>query len=279
MDKEFWTSIAKDDFKIPNGHTLENLTDILFSYIGSTDPELRDDIAYMIYANWLKRGMFSSDVIRSHVNKLLANLEKGIGETESDTVFSRTFSILFIAEIVHNDNKKPLLEKDLVNHIFEKAIWYLIAEKDPRGHIPVKGWAHALAHTADLMLVLARNRFMDGGNLWSMLATISNKMIHSTHHVYIHGEDDRLANAVIEILRRDVITLNQAESWTQTLLQPDGGDWKGVYIEEDRNRAFQNTRNFLRSVYLGLAAQPEDFPEREHLVKVFQNALFELKPY
>jgi hypothetical protein len=40
---------------------------------------------------------------------LLSNLEKGIGETESDSVFLRTFSVLLLAEIVHNDNKKPVL--------------------------------------------------------------------------------------------------------------------------------------------------------------------------
>jgi hypothetical protein len=196
MDKEFWTFITKNDYQVPEGHTLENLTEILFSYLGSTDPKLRDDIGYVVYANWLKRGMYSSEAIKAHVQTFLSNLEKGIGETESDTIFLRAFSILFLAELVHNDNKKPLLSKEQVQAILEKGIWYLSAEKDGRGYIPDKGWAHALAHTADLMLVLARNRHIDGGNLWSILATISNTIVHSTNHVYIHGEDERLASAV-----------------------------------------------------------------------------------
>src|SRR6476659_666708 len=158
MDKDFWNSISKNDYKVPAGHTLENLTDILFSYLGSTDPELRDDIAYVVYANWLKRDVYSKEMIKSHVDRLLANLDKGIGETESDTVFLRTFSILLLAEIVHNDNKKPLLEKDQIQYILAKGLWYLEAEKNPRGHIPFKGWAHALAHTADLIFVLGENR-------------------------------------------------------------------------------------------------------------------------
>ena len=215
MDKDFWISIAKNDYQVPDEHTLENLTEILFSYLGSTDPELRDEIAYVVYANWLKRGMYSSESIKSHVDALLTNLDKGIGETESDTVFLRAFSVLLLAEIVHNDNKKPLLDQHDVRKIFDKGIWYIGAEKDPRGHVPVKGWAHALAHTADLMLVLARNRYIDAGNLWSMLATISHKIVHSTNYVYIHGEDERLANAVIEILRRDLISLNQLDTWAK----------------------------------------------------------------
>jgi len=87
IDKEFWISIAKNDYKIPEGYTLEELTKVLFGYLGSTDPELRDDIAYIVYANFLKREMYSKEDIQEHVNELIANLEKGIGETESDSVF------------------------------------------------------------------------------------------------------------------------------------------------------------------------------------------------
>jgi hypothetical protein len=279
MDKDFWGSIAKNDYQVPEGNTLENLTDILFSYLGSTDPELRDEIAYVVYANWLKREMYSSETIKTHIDKLLSNLDKGIGERESDTVFLRTFSILLLAEIVHNDNKKQLLQKDQVKAILAKALWYLDAEKDPRGYIPVKGWAHALAHTGDLILVLARNRYIDGSDLWKMLATLSNKIVHSTGYVYIHGEDERLASAVIEILRRDLISLNQLEIWARSFREPDGKDWKGAYTDEGHNRAFQNTRNLLRSIYLALLAQPEDFPDQEQLIRLGWNTLTELKPY
>jgi hypothetical protein len=279
MDKDFWNSIAKNDYQIPEGYTLENLTDILFSYLGSVDAELRDDIAYGVYANWLKQGIYSKETIKSHIDKLLSNLDKGVGETESDTVFLRSFSILLLAEIVHNDNKKQLLEKNQVKSILEKGLWYLDAEKDARGYIPAKGWAHALAHTADLMLVLARNRFIDGSDLWRMLATISNKMVHATRYVYIHGEDERLAGAVIEILRRDLVSLNQLEIWTRSFKEPDGKDWKGAYVDEERSNAFHNTRNLLRSIYFALVAQEENFPDREALTEIFLNTLHNLRVY
>lgn len=279
MDKDFWVSLAKDDYKIPDGHTLANLTDVLFSYLGSTDPELRDDIAYIVYANWLKREMYSSETLKSQVDTLLANLEKGIGETESDTVFLRAFSVLLLAEIVHNDNKKPILEKKQTERILAKGLWYLDAEKDPRGHIPVKGWAHALAHTADLILVLARSRNIEEGDLWTMLTAVSGKIVHATNHIYIHGEDDRLASAVLEILRRGSIPFDKMRSWTQSFIEPEGRDWKGVYVEEERNRAFQNTRNLLRSIYLQLFLEEEEIAGREQLSRVFLDTLQKLKPY
>ena len=279
MDKKFWSSIAENDYRIPDGQTLENLTEVLFSYLGSTDPELRDEIAYGVYANWLKREMYPSESIRSHLETLLTNLDQGISETDSDTVYLRAFSILLLAEIVHNDNKKPLLDRKQIKSILEKGLWYLDAEKDPRGHIPVKGWAHALAHTADLVLVLARNRHIEEAELWSMLTAISSKIVNSTNHVYIHGEDERLANAVIEILRRDLVSLNQLEAWAKSFTEPDGKGWRGVYVDEERNRAFQNARNLWRSIYLALLAEPEDFPDRDGLLKLVLNTVLDLKPY
>src|SRR5512147_163416 len=120
MDKSFWISVAQNDYQVPDGHTLENLTEIIFSYLGSTDPELRDDIAYVVYANWLKRELYSGETIRSHVEKLLSNLDTGIDEAESDSVFLRTFSVLLLAEIVHNDNKETLLKKEQIQSILKK---------------------------------------------------------------------------------------------------------------------------------------------------------------
>ena len=265
MDKDFWITIAKNDYKIPEGHTLEELTSTLFGYLPSTDPELRDEIAYVVYANWLKREMVSKDAIRAHVNELLSNLEKGIGEVESDSVFLRAFSVLLLAEIVHNDNKKPLLEKGQAQYILAKGLWYLDAEKDPRGHIPVKGWAHALAHTADLMLVLGCNRNLEENDLWKILNAISSKIVHSTNYLYIHGEDDRLASAIIEVLWRGLISIEKVGLWTKLFTEPDGKDWKRVYVEAERNLAFQNTRNLVRSIYLGLLSDDEELPNREKL--------------
>ena len=117
MDKEFWANLAGNKYEIPDGHTLKELTEEIFSYIGSTDPELRDDIGYIVYANWLKMGLYSQVDIENHITELLANLEKGIGEKETDSVFLRTFSVLFLAEIVHNDNKVPALDKSIIDEI------------------------------------------------------------------------------------------------------------------------------------------------------------------
>jgi len=277
MDKEFWVSIAKNDYAIPGGHTLHELKDILFSYLGNNDPELRDDIAYIVYANWLKREMFTKDEVRAHVEELLSNLDNGIGETESDSIFLRTFSVLLLAEIVHNDNKKPLLEKDQIQSILAKGLWYLDAEKDSRGHIPVKGWAHALAHTADLMLVLGKNRQTEKGDLENILQRIANKLVHSINWVYIHGEDDRLTNAVMMILQRDLVTTDFLKNWLKSFTEPEKL-WNGAYTDEGQAKAFHNTRNFLRSLLVGIIST-DDLKDKDGLQVIMNQAVTTLVPY
>lgn len=272
MDKEFWAEIAKNDYKIPEGYTLEALTQTLFSYLGSTDPELRDDIAYGVYANWLKRDMFTRDEVRMHADELLSNLDKGIGETESDSVFLRTFSVLLLAEIVHNDNKKPLLEKEDVQFILAKGLWYLEAEKDPRGYVQVKGWAHALAHTADLLMVLSKNRNVAKDNLSDILKAVAKKITRQNNYVYIHREDERLANAVIQIFKRNLLSYSEIEAWINSLLSPNGFSWRGDHYQEVISRAFQNTRNLLRSVYLEIL-NAEEVSEKEELNSLFLDTL------
>jgi Protein of unknown function (DUF2785) len=275
MDKEFWIELSKSKYEIPQGLTLAELTRELFSYLGSTDPQLRDDIGYTVFANWLKQERYSAEELHGRVQELLANLDSGIGETESDTVFLRTFSILFLAEIVHNDNKKTFLDKSEVKSILEKGLGYIAAEKDPRGYVPVKGWAHALAHTADLMLVLAKNRNIEESDLSKILNTISGKVFHSTQYVYIHGEDERLASAISEVFRRELISSQKVEVWAKSFVEQD---WKGAYTDEERNRAYQNTRNLLRSIYLELDSM-ESLPRQGELKKIFFEPLNQLKPF
>jgi len=276
MDKEFWLEIHKNKYEIPAGHTLAELTSELFSYLGSTDPQLRDEIGYTVFANWLKQERYSVEEVRGYIKELLANLHIGIGEIDSDSVFLRAFSILFLAEIIHNDNKKSFLDKADILLVLEQGLWYVAAEKDPRGHIPVKGWAHALAHTADLMLVLGKNRNLEEKDLWNILNTISEKIIDATNTIYIHGEDERLADAVIEVLRRDLIPIQKVEAWAKSFTEHD---WKGAYTDKEQNRAFQNTRNLLRSIYLELKNAEREVPKQDEYENIFLASLKDLKPY
>src|SRR3972149_298850 len=192
MDKQFWLDIRENKFALPAGHSTGLLTEELFSYLESTDPELRDLIAYETFANWLEQGLYTTDELRAYILRLILNLQNELGERDTDSVFTRAFSMLFLAEIVHYDNQHPFLDKDEALNILAKGLNYLEEEKDPRGYVPEKGWAHALAHTSDLLYVLAGNRNLSREHLEQILQGIASKLIVPTDWVYVHGEDDRL---------------------------------------------------------------------------------------
>lgn len=58
------------------------------------------------------------------------------------------------------------------------------------------------------MLVLGRNRHTTKTDLEKILQAIADKLVHSTNWVYTHGEDERLANAVMTILGRNLVSVD-----------------------------------------------------------------------
>ncbi len=182
-----------------------------------------------------------------------------------------------MAEIVYNDNKKPLLDKAQTDTILTKALSYLNAEKDPRGYVPVKGWAHGLAHTADLLQVLGKSRLLEESDLENILQGIANKLVHSTNWIYFNNEDQRLASAAIAILQRDSIPMDSLKLWLKSLTEPEIS-WKGSYADEGLSKAFHNTRNFLQSLYVAIRAS-DDLPEKEQVEATILEALINLKQF
>jgi len=278
MDKFFWKTIQENDYAIPADHTPTSLTAELFLYLGSADPELRDEIAYETFANFLKRDYYSLEEIEIYVANLLANLETGIGKTDSDSIFLRSFSVLFLAEIVHNDNKTPRLKKTILKTILEKVLWYLAEEKDPRGYVKGKGWAHALAHTADLLLALGKSQNTAKRDHQMILNDIRAKLTRSTNWAYVHGEDDRLSGAVLEIFRRSTLTATFLKKWLKSFLEPEEETWKNAWTKEESTRAFFNVRNFLRSLYLQIVTE-EDLENQVQFQELVLDAIQSLKPY
>ncbi|MCC7117279.1 MAG: DUF2785 domain-containing protein [Anaerolineales bacterium] len=280
MDKQFWFDLRDNDYKIPEGYSLADLTEELFSYIPSADPELRDGIAYETFANWLDKDQYTLEQIRPYIPRLAINLQSGIGERDTDTIFGRAFSILFLAEIIYHDNKDPFLEKDDAQSILAKGLAYLNEERDPRGYIAEKGWAHALAHTADLLFVLSSNRFMARAELEQILTAITEKLTAPSDSIYAFGEDDRLVQAVLGAVQRKLLDEFFYKEWLKGFLFSEGRRraWKGSFANPEMHHAYFNSRNFLRSLHLKILEKPK-LASRDFLLSEIANTLNELKQF
>jgi len=279
MDIAFWKSIQANDFAIPASHTVAQLTPELLSYLGSPDPELRDDFTLPILAYWMYRGQYSAADQRKTIAGLGENLARGIGEVGTDTVFLRSFSALLLAEMVNFDNKHPYLEENEVRMLLLQALAYLGAEQDGRGYITGKGWAHACAHTADWLMVLARSRYIKAPDLERILKGISAKILSINNPVYIHDEDERLVNAVGEVLTKDSLTLEFWGAWLDGLAYPAGFPWEEAFLTEGGGRACHNTKCFVRSLYLRLLKADPQPPNTTELLPKVKETLQAITPW
>jgi hypothetical protein len=278
MDKQFWFAIRDNNYAVPEGQEVLALTEELFIYLGSPDPELRDRIAYEVFANWLDQGQYPPELVRAYILRLSANLNEGLGEVGDDSLYLRAFSVLCLAEIVNHDNQTPFLDRDETHSLLARGLAYLEAETDPRGYTGEKGWGHALAHTADLFLVLARSPHLHAADLLKLLNGISARLVRASNWIYVHGEDDRLARAALTALERDLLDEAAVQGWLKTLTAPSADGWKGAWSDEDRTCAYFNVRNFLRGLTLRTVAA-EDLKHKDKLQSLLLEANANLKPY
>lgn len=127
------------------------------------------------------------------------------------------------------------------------------------------------------MLVLGGNRQIEKTDLENILREIAKKLVHATNWTYIHGEDDRLANAVTTIFHRNLLTMDEIRAWLESLTKP-GTPWVNAWMEEGRTRAFGNVRNFLRSLLLNILSS-DTLPGRDELQVLMMQTATTFVPY
>ncbi|MCP1181854.1 DUF2785 domain-containing protein [Paenibacillus sp. 1781tsa1] len=237
----------------------------MLKHIGSPDPVLRDELIYVIFATWIGQGVFSEDQLR-HVLQLALDdqhLFYGIGEQGTDSVFTRTFSVLLLPPILNVDREKPFLNEEDIAGIHHRLITYLECEKDLRGYVDDKGWAHAPAHAADAVEDLAQSPYLERMDLLELLHAISRKITESSE-VYLHDEDQRIAHAIITILRRNLLEQKDITLWMNSLHQGDMAVNRSLLETSHRNL---NVRLFLQTLYLAIRTEEDEpFPAVRSLV-------------
>lgn len=249
----YWQAVLATGVDVPRDRPLDELTAELVGMLGHPDPRRRHRIAYPVLASWIGLGVYD-DLLAGIGDGLTAGMRQGLGEDGTDSVLRRSFSALVLTEVLARDNQTRLLTDERVIDWGDRAAAWLLRERDLRGHVPGRGWAHALAHGADLLGMLARSRHLSAAHLTVLLDVLADRLLAPTQHVLSHGEDDRLAHAVMCVLHRDLVDDAALESWIARLAaglqHPDAARPELV---EWPSAAAANTRGFLRALHLQLA--------------------------
>lgn len=255
-DKAFWQGIVKNKYVPPVGEPLPPLVRELSGYLASRDPELRDDIGYSTLVAWIYRQkVVPVETRRTLLAEWTANLRTGIGTRGADTIFVRSFSALALGILAALDNDAPWLERAEFNGLLTATLAYLRDEVDVRGFDPAKGWMHSTAHTADLLKFLARSRHMEPGHQAVVLDAVLDKMSR-TEEAFTHGEDERLARAVLSIAARTDFDEAAFGRWAAKFV-PLGG--RGAPTPAGLATS-QNRKNLAVAVHAVLSADARDLP-------------------
>jgi hypothetical protein len=210
---------------VPEGESAFVLARELSGLLGSPDPEMRDNLAYVILATWIvEQAKFSQQELLSLLDEWRANLRSGLGESGTDSVLKRSFSALCLTSLAEYDLKSPFLGASRYRALLADALAYIKEERDIRGYDENKGWIHATAHTADLLSRLASNALFTKDDQQAVLAAIAEKL-SSVSEVYTQREQSRLAQVVVAIVKRADFDGASFNAWIKRLKEDDRAVW------------------------------------------------------
>jgi hypothetical protein len=272
-DMAFWRSLKERKGVPEPGQSVEALAPVLVSCLGSTDPELRDGVAYELLTSWMRSGALSDEALRPLTVTLVGQLSDGLGQTGKDTVFRRAFSALVLSEVMRRDNLKPFLSPEAFNQVLTSATHYLESERDLRGFSDKQGWAHGVAHAADLLWRFAMSPRLEQPGLEQLLQAVATKAA-PPEHAYIHNESDRLARAVVFILRRGLVPPASFARWLEAVTIPQGmKSWDEAFRSEAGLARLHNTKQFVRALHSMLVLQKQPVPNSEQVLPLVVSAL------
>lgn len=246
--KSFLRDVRDNNYKVPKELDIDQVVHEMIHHIGSIDDELRDKLIYGTLHRWIMNQELSIELVRQVLHETLDDdhLFYGIGDNDQDSVFTRSFSALFIPLALHYNDVFNYLTEHEYEYIYSRMTLYFELEKDFRGYVLDKGWAHSIAHAADGLDSIAASSYYSQKHLLVILELIREKACVSNYY-FINDEDERMAEVVIQIIKRNILKKDILINWVQQL---GGIDRLESYPEADIIRG--NTKNLLRSVYFKL---------------------------
>jgi hypothetical protein len=242
--------IADDGYAVPDPAEHKRLLEAMRAYIGVPDAELRDDLIYVTLARWTLGGRLSEAQLLELLSTALddTHLFYKLGEADSDSVFTRSFSMLLLALIVYAHRQNTFLSKAEILRIKGRVLEYVRREKDRRGYVgEPKGWAHAVAHTADVLDELALCPELGAQEL-SEILDATGSLAAENGSVYAYEEDERLSVAAASVLTRQALDLEAWTQWIDRLVAEVAQEQR--FIQGYNRRV--NVKHFLRSLFFRL---------------------------
>lgn len=234
-------------YVLQNGDLL--IADML-THIGDRDPELRDQLNYRLFIELLSAGHFSPEQLQQLAKTVGSreSLSFGLRTDDAHAVFTRSFSALWLTGLLHADRQLSyLIEEDAVA-ILETAAYYLQRERDVRG-LTEDGWAHSMAHGADLAIAVIQHPAFQIRFAPIILQGIKAALWKG--RVYTDDEDERFAKIIGALAAVDFPEEVLLE-WAEQLMDKLTHHSYAAGYDRDFYQARTNTLMLLRALYFNL---------------------------
>ena len=262
-DAGFWKAIREHNFAVPEHESVGALVFEIADLAGETDPTLRDECGYEILAAWIYRdNLLSGEQLEALRRKLLPAMISHVGESENDTIFGRSFSALYMSILAAQDLRKPFLSAAAFKETLDTALRCYAREKDLRGYVPEKGWAHATAHVADLLKFLARNGQLSVQDQKRIVVGVSQRC-RTVPSVFVWGEDARMAAALLSIVDRKDFDTSTFDEWFKGLIAEYKKLWTAPNINTAAYVSVRTQTNLLAHLAAKVASQRNNEVSRD----------------
>ncbi|QCR32603.1 DUF2785 domain-containing protein [Lysinibacillus sp. SGAir0095] len=243
------------------------LIENMIEHIGYPEDELRDKLNYRLFIELLADHLFSHQQM-AHIATTLKSdnyLFRSIGERDTDTVFTRSFSALWLSNLLNADRQLRFLKEEQAASILEASSRYLTKEKDVRGFVGQKGWAHSIAHGADLSSALISHPSFNVRLAPVILQGIKDSFWKGS--VYVDDEEERLVTVFEKLIALDYPEEILIE-WIEQVFDKLQFYLMEVGYTPQYFAARTNTLHFMKTLYFTLKFSQKS-PEIMGIVSLF----------
>ncbi|KOP30091.1 hypothetical protein ADM98_14750 [Exiguobacterium sp. BMC-KP] len=227
------------------------LLDEFLLHIGSTDSELRDGLIYPQLATYIASESFTIEDTNRIFDFILSGhgLMYRMGTADTTAVLTRSFSALALAELLVMDKTRHLMTKSQLDRLSTYLQTYLEQEKDVRGFIDGMGWAHSMAHIADVYAVWfthpASRPQEELGAIDAMIRQLTR-----SDYLYVDEEADRMVTAWLQACRHGLsedillqrIEQKKVKKWLESDVTWGDTEWT----------TYRNVKQMLQTLYFRL---------------------------
>jgi len=268
---ELLKEIKENKFKFDDKIDKSQLAQDLLKNIGNHDSFIRDGLIYPTLANLLYYDNLPKEEMIEITRTLMG--EKGMKFDMPNyydfSVLTRSWSLLALVIIVYRQRNDKILPDELFNKLYIDFLDYFNNETDFRGYVDEVGWAHSVAHSADLFNQFFKCNELGEKEFKTMFEHIKNRFMINTY-VFISDEDERMVTAIVEAISRDVLSKEFLLEWINGFKSFE----KLAKFPEDYNVDI-NIRNLLRSLYFRLRGNSE----YQYLLEALEKVLDELNTH